>query len=136
MNFRTGHARGESGFSILEVTMAILLLTISFVGLTAYSGTQRKALGKSGDLTEASTVAVTILGKTKTPLSDSAAFVAKYAQLASPKTTRSTYQGKKTTFNVATTLSRVSGSNKLIWAKVNLTWGSHTYKTGIILVEP
>jgi Tfp pilus assembly protein PilV len=136
MKFRPGPAAGQSGFSILEVTMAILLLAISFVGLSAYSGTQRKALSKSGDLTEASTVAVTILEKTKIPLSDSAAFVAKYAQLIYPKTTTSSYTGKKTTFNVATTLSRVPGSDKLIRAKVKLTWPNHAYNTGIVLVEP
>jgi hypothetical protein len=122
---------------MLEVTMAILLLGISFVGLTAYSGSQRRALGKSSDLTEASTAALTVLEKTKAPLADSAAFVAKYNQLGSPSTVTTTFQGKKTVYTAKTTLSRIPGSTVLLKAKVALTWpGGHSYNIGMLLVAP
>jgi hypothetical protein len=122
---------------MLEVTMAILLLGISFVGLTAYSGTQRRALGKSSDLTEASTAALTVLEKAKAPLSDSAAFVAKYNQLSAPSTTTTTFKGRKTVYTAKTTLSRISGTKALIKARVSLTWaGGHSYNIGMLMVAP
>ncbi|MDB5104392.1 MAG: hypothetical protein JWP91_2081 [Fibrobacteres bacterium] len=136
MKDREGGGRGQSGFSMLEILMAILLLCISFVGLTAYSGTQRKALGKSGDLTEAANIAVTLLERTKIPLSDSATFKAKYATLGSTQATTTTYKGKKTNYTVVTTLSRVPGTDNMIKAKVNLTWTGHSYNIGMVLVEP
>ncbi|GEM_PF-3697940 len=137
MNLSGENGHRQAGFSLLEVTMAILLLAISFVGLSAYSGTQRKALGKSGDLTEASNTAVTILERTKIPLSDSAAFLAKYNTLAKAQTTISTFKGKKITYNVSTTLSRVPTSANMIKAQVKLTWtGSHAFNIGMILVQP
>jgi prepilin-type N-terminal cleavage/methylation domain-containing protein len=126
----------QAGFSMLEVTMAILLLGISFVGLTAYSGSQRKALGKSGDLTEAAGIALTTLEKTKIPLSDSAAFEQKYAALANPATATSKYKGKVIDYYVFTTLSRVAGADNLIKAKVRMTWNGHAYETGMLLVHP
>jgi prepilin-type N-terminal cleavage/methylation domain-containing protein len=133
-NGNVGH---QAGFSLLEILMAILLLAISFVGLTAYSSSQRKALYKSSDLTEASNVALTILEKTKIPLSDSAAFAAKYNTLGHPAATQSNYKGKKTTYYASTTLSRIAGSDNLIKAQVRLTWtGGHEYDIGMVLVQP
>jgi prepilin-type N-terminal cleavage/methylation domain-containing protein len=126
----------QSGFSLLEVLMAILLLAISFVGLTAYSGTQRKALGKSSDWTEAGNSAVTILEKTKIPLSDSAAFKKKFDALSSPQAVTTSFKGKKINYTVVTTLSRVPSSDNMIKAKVKLTWTGHSYNLGMVLVQP
>ncbi|MDB5049066.1 MAG: hypothetical protein JWO30_2137 [Fibrobacteres bacterium] len=137
MKLRNGGLRNQAGFSLLEILMAILLLAISFVGLTAYSSSQRKALYKSSDLTEASNVALTILEKTKIPLSDSAAFAAKYKTLGKPASVQSSYKGKKTTYFSSTTLSRIPGSDNLIKAQVQLTWtGDHVYNIGMVLVQP
>jgi prepilin-type N-terminal cleavage/methylation domain-containing protein len=136
MNHPRGFGRGQAGFSLLEVLMAILLLAISFVGLTAYSGTQRKALGKSGDLTEAANAAVTLLEKTKIPLSDSATFEKKFAALSTTQATTSTFKGKLITYTVLTTLSRVPASSNMIKAAVKLTWPGHSYNIGLVLVQP
>jgi prepilin-type N-terminal cleavage/methylation domain-containing protein len=132
-----GKLGNQAGFSLLEILMAILLLCISFVGLTAYSGSQRKALYKSSDLTEASNTALTVLEKAKVPLSDSAAFRAKYNALTKPATVQSTYKGKKTTYTTSTTLSRITGTSNLIKAQVKVTWaGGHVYNIGMLLVQP
>jgi prepilin-type N-terminal cleavage/methylation domain-containing protein len=136
MNLSRGYGRGQAGFSLLEVLMAILLLAISFVGLTAYSSTQRKALGKSSDLTEAANVALTTLEKTKIPLADSLAFAKKFAALSTSQATTTTSKPKLITYTVVTTLSRVPASSNMIKAAVKLTWPGHSYNIGLVLVQP
>ena len=137
MRIREEAARKDAGFSLLEILMAILLLGISFVGLTAYSGSQRKALGKSGDQTEAANIAVTIMEKTKIPLADSTAFANEYKLLTAPQTASRTYKGRKITYTVITILSRISGSDNMINAKVMLSWPTgHSYNLGMVLVQP
>ena len=97
MNFARYAGRGQEGFSFLDILMGVLLLGISFVGLAAYSGGQRKALYKANDVTEASTVAVTTMQKANVPLADSANFVKAWGQLSRPISTTTKVSGLKTT---------------------------------------
>ncbi len=137
MNFLRMAMHGEGGFAFLDILMGVLLLGISFVGLTAYSGSQRRALYKASNTTEASTVAVTQMEKTKIPLTDSAAFVAKWNKLAVANSTVSSISGVKYKYTAVTTLSRVAGSTNMIKIQVGLTWtGGHSYKIGMVVVQP
>jgi Tfp pilus assembly protein PilV len=130
-------ARGQEGFSFLDILMGVLLLSISFVGLTAYSGTQRKALYKASNTTEAANTAVTAMEKTKIPLSDSAAFRNKWNKLDKPSITTTTIAGKKYTYTATTSLSRVGGTDNLIKIQVKLAWtGGHSYNLGMVVVQP
>lgn len=130
-------APGQEGFSFLDILMGVLLLGISFVGLTAYSGSQRKALYKSSNTTEAANIAVTAMEKTKIPLTDSAAFVSKWKMLGYPSSTTSTIAGKKYNYTATTTLARVEGSDNMIKIQVKLAWtGGHTYNLGMVVVQP
>jgi prepilin-type N-terminal cleavage/methylation domain-containing protein len=136
----TGKSRrpgGEAGFSLLEILMAILLLSIAFVGLTAYSGSQRKALSKSGDLTEASQVAITALETSKTQFSDSAYFAKIYKSAKNPVSSSYNTTGKKTSYKVNTVVSRLSSSFPLLKVQITLTWAkTHTFQVGMISVQP
>ena len=130
-------APGQEGFSFLDILMGVLLLGISFVGLTAYSGSQRKALYKSSNTTEAANIAVTTMEKTKIPLTDSAAFVAKWNKLYTPLSTTTSIAGKKYTYTATTALSRVQGSDNMIKIQVKLSWtGGHSYNLGMVVVQP
>lgn len=137
MNFARIVRRGQEGFSFLDILMGVLLLGISFVGLAAYSGGQRKALYKANDVTEASTVAVTAMQKANVPLSDSANFRNKWNQLSGPVATTTKITGTKTTYTAVTTLSRVANADNLIRIQVRLDWpGGHRYNIGMVAVQP
>ena len=128
---------GQGGFAFLDIVMGVLLLGITFVGLTAYSGSQRKALYKSSNTTEAANVAVTQMEKTKIPLTDSAAFVAKWNQLATASATTTVIAGKKYKYTAVTTLSRVAKCNNMIKIQLKLSWtGGHVYSLGMVVVQP
>lgn len=130
-------APGQEGFTFLDILMGVLLLGISFVGLTAYSGTQRKALYRASNTTEAANVAVTSIEKTKIPLSDSAAFRNKWNQLGYPSTSITTIAGKKYTYTATTSLSRIPGADNLIKIQLKLAWtGGHKYTLGMVVVQP
>ena len=137
MNCVRKSMHGQGGFAFLDIVMGVLLLGISFVGLTAYSGTQRKALYKASNTTEAANVAVTQMEKTKIPLTDSAAFVAQWGKLAKAVSSTTTITGKKYTYTATTIKSRVAGCNNIIKLQVKLTWtGGHAYGLGMVAVQP
>lgn len=128
---------GQEGFSFLDILMGVLLLGISFVGLTAYTGSQRRALYKSSNTTEAANIAVTTMEKTKIPLSDSAAFRTKWNKLETTESKTISITGKKYTYTATTNLSRVPGVDNLIKIKLKLTWtGGHSYNAGMVVVQP
>ena len=127
-----------AGFSLLELAMGIVFLALVFVGLSAYSGSQWKALKKSGNLTEAAQVGITTLENDLVSLGDSATFATTYLATASaPKISNSTVAGIKDTFTVVLTRSHLAGSNNLLVVKAAISWpGGHSAKIGMLAVKP
>lgn len=131
--------RQEAGFSLLEIIIGFVVLSVVTVGLTSFSGVQRKALTRSGDRSEAAQAVITELEKLKAPLADTIRFKYRQTQLKTngPITTTRTSVGKRISYSIRIVQSQVVGTNHLIRFSGRATWGGRdTVSLGVLVARP
>lgn len=134
-----GEKRPSAGFSLLEIVVGFVVLAVVTVGLSSFSGVQRKALTRSGDRSEAVQATVTEMEKLKAPIADTNAFKTLHTKLKTtgPVVTTRTSAGKKTNYKVVITQTQVVGTDHLIRFDARTTWGIRdTISLGVLVARP
>ena len=143
---------GRSGFSLTEVLVGLVILTIVFTSLASFARGNRKSMKLSNNLVQSDYVATTITEGEKTWFADTVMkysgkirFDSLYSSLASgshdtinasPAVRNGTSYYWSFNFsrigNVADSL--VLGKGRLVWD--SLTTNKHTFTWGIVLGKP
>lgn len=133
-----GHARvkrrGQAGFTLIEISVGMIVLAVACVCLTAYSIGQRRGLHKSSQLADATQAAATALEVLKGQLADSAAFKKLYDQASGGAVSQT---DKKTinmgSYGLAYTIARAPSPLYALNIRVKVTWESkHTITLGML----
>lgn len=130
--------RPEQGFSLMEVLMGFFVLAIAFVMLGAYQIHQRKALYRSGELSDATQVAISALEKAKGDLADPARFATAYKAVKhKPALSLSKAKLNQVAYTVDLAVSRGIAANGMLKAQVNVVWlDHHRVVMGVLIAEP
>lgn len=132
---RPASARGERGFSIVELLIGFFVLSIAFVSLGAYTSGQRSGLHKSNQLSDGTQAAVSALEEMKRELSDSATFKQRFDQSAhGPLAYDRGRTVNNMAFGVRVTISRGPSTDYLLKVRARSTWkGSHAVEFGVLV---
>lgn len=128
-------ARGQGGFSLMEILVGLIVLALALFTFTAYSSGQRKGLHESNRLSDGTRAAASALETLKGQLQDSAYFKTTFTGLASrAKVSRIALDVNGTHYDVSLTLTRAPAPLYGIKARALAQWGrERTVELGLLM---